>query len=225
MKCHSSRGAHSILITLTLITQGTLEDWKKKEREQQKTIAELERALAKSKGKAAKNREKKVHAEFQAKDASKHASKASEKSACIDDKLSKINSMYGAQGILNKPTVSESDSVSYTKNHLKGGSHAKKSRVEDTHPAHAESPHVKSGQRQTPEMLAHQGLYPTKTPPKKPTRQGSRSMERPSKSSFEQDLQASDLRRKIDARQIDARHSKPKVEISLRPFTHPPPWP
>ena len=161
-----------------------------------------------------------MHAEWQAKDASKHASKASEKSACIDDKLSKINSMYGAQGILNKPAVSESDSVSSTKNYLKGGSPAKKSRVEDTHPAHAESPHVKSGQRQMklPEMLVHQGSYPTKTPPKKPTRQGSRSMERPSKSSFEQDLLASDLRRKIDAC-----HTKPKVNLTFTPFTHPPP--
>ena len=119
MKCHSSRGAQSILITLTLITQGTLEDWKKKEREQQKTIAELERALAKSKGKAEKNREKKVLAKFQAWDASKHASKASEKPACSDDKISSIKSMYGAHGILKKPTVSESDSVSSTKKLLK----------------------------------------------------------------------------------------------------------
>ena len=120
MRCDSSRGAHSILITPTLVTQGTLEDWKKREKELQKTIADLQRDQAKTKGKAAKNREKKVHAEFQAKDASKHAPKASEKSPCIDDKLSKINSMYGAHGILNKPTVSESDSVSSTKKLLKG---------------------------------------------------------------------------------------------------------
>ena len=119
MKCDSSRGAQSILITLPLITQGTLEDWEKKEKEQQKTIAELKRQLAKSKGKAEKNREKKVLAEFQARDASKHASKASEKPACIDDKISSIKSMYGAHGILKKPTVSESDSVSSKKKYLK----------------------------------------------------------------------------------------------------------
>ena len=207
-------------------TQETREDWEKKEKEQQETIAKLKRELAKSKGKVEQKREKKVIAEYQTRDASKHAPKASEKPACIDDKISSIKSMYGAHGILKKPTVSESDSVSSKKNYSKGGSPAKKSRVENTHPAQAESSNVKAGQRPTkiPDLLAHQGSYPTKTPPKKPTRQGSRLMERLSKSSFEQDLQASDLRRKIDARQIDARHSKPKVEISLRPFTHPPTW-
>ena len=76
----------NILETLTLITQGTREDWEKKEKEQQETIAKLKRELAKSKGKVEQKREKKVIAEYQTRDASKHAPKASEKPACIDDK-------------------------------------------------------------------------------------------------------------------------------------------
>ena len=106
------------MVTLTQITQETREDWEKKEKEQQETIAKLKRELAKSKGKVEKNREKKVLAEYQTRDASKHASKASEKPACIDDKISSIKSMYGAHGIL-KPTVFESDSVSSKKKYLK----------------------------------------------------------------------------------------------------------
>ena len=99
-------------------TQETREDWEKKEKEQQETIAKLKRELAKSKGKVEQKREKKVIAEYQTRDASKHAPKASEKPACIDDKISSIKSMYGAHGIL-KPTVFESDSVSSKKKYLK----------------------------------------------------------------------------------------------------------
>ena len=198
MRCDSSRGAHSILITLTLVTQENIEDWRKRERELKKTIADLEKAQAKTKGKAAKNREKQVHDEWRAKDASKNASKASEKSTDLDDKLCKLTSMYGAQGNLNKPTVP--DSVSVTKTSSKGASPAKKSRVEETHSAHAESPHVRSGQRhmKLPEMLSQQGSYPTKIPPKKPQRQGSHSIERLPKKSFEQDLQSADRTQKFD---------------------------
>ena len=137
MRCDSSRGARSMLINLTLVTQENIEDWRKRERELKKTIADLEKAQAKTKGKAAKNRKKQVHDKWRTKDASKNASKASENSTDLDSKLSKLNSMYGAQDNLNKPTVP--DSVSVTKTSLKGASPAKKSRVEEAHSAHAES--------------------------------------------------------------------------------------
>ena len=109
-----------------------------------------------------------MHDDWLAKDASKNASKASENSTDHDSKLSKLSSMYGAQDNLNKPTVS----VSVTKTSMKGASPAKKSRVEETHSAHAESPHVRSGQRhmKLPEMLSQQGSHPIKIPPQKPQR-------------------------------------------------------
>ena len=79
-----------------------MEEWRKKERELKKQIADLENWKMKTKGKAAKDREKQVHAEWLAKD----ASKASENSPDLASKLSKLNYMYGTQDNLNKPTVS-----------------------------------------------------------------------------------------------------------------------
>ena len=122
MRCDSIRGARSRLINLTLVTQETIEEWRKKEGKLKKQIAVLEKFKIQTKGKDAKNREKQVHDEWLAKDASKNDSKASENSTDLNSKLSKLNSMYGAQDNLNKPTVS----VSVTKTSTKGASPAKR---------------------------------------------------------------------------------------------------
>ena len=55
MRCDSSRGARSRLINLTLVTQETIEEWRKKERELKKQIAVLEKFKIQTKGKDAKN--------------------------------------------------------------------------------------------------------------------------------------------------------------------------
>ena len=151
-----------------------------------------------------------MHAELLAKD----ASKASESSPDLDSKLSKLNSMYGTQDNLNKPTVS------VTKTSFKGASPAKKSRVEETRPALAESPHIKPGHRhmRLPEMPPQQGSHPIKMPPKKPQRQGSYSIERIPKKSFEQVSRSTERSRKPDTRT-----PKPTVKSSTSTYTLPTP--
>ena len=78
--------------------------------EQKQTIIELKRELTKSKDKVAQH---------QAKDASKHPSKAGETSGDSSDKLSKISEMYRAPGNRNKKIVSNSGPVSSTKSSVK----------------------------------------------------------------------------------------------------------
>ena len=146
-------------------------------------------------------------AQHQAKDASKHPSKAGETSGDSSDKLSRISEMYRAPGNRNKKMVSNSGPVSSTKSSVKGGSPAKKSKVEDSRFAHAEPPHV-----------AKKGSYPLDNSPKKHIKQGSRSMERPSKSSFGQDLLEIDLRRKIGTKS-----PKPNSQVTPNPYAVPPP--
>ena len=157
-----------------------------------KKIADLENWMKETKGKEAKDREEQVHAELLAKE----TSKASENSTNLASKLSKLDSMYGTQDNLNKP------SVSVTKSSLKGASPAKKSRFEETRPALAESPHIKPGHRhmKLPEMPPQQGSQQIKIPPKKPQRQGSCSTERFPKKSLEQGPQSTERSRKPKTR-------------------------
>ena len=61
VKCNPCRGARGRLINLTLVTQENREEWRKKERELKKKIADLENWKKKTKGKAAKDMEKQVH--------------------------------------------------------------------------------------------------------------------------------------------------------------------
>ena len=92
-------------------------------------IADLTRWKMKAKSKAAKDKEDQVHSELLARDATRASVKSS-------DLISKLNSMYGPQDHLNKP------SVSVTKQSIKCPSPAKRSKAEETRPVTADSRHT-----------------------------------------------------------------------------------
>ena len=162
VKCNPCLGARRKLINLTLVTQEDPDAWRKREEKMKREIADLTRWKMKAKSKAAKDKEDQVHSELLARDATRASVKSS-------DLVSKLNSMYGPQDHLNKP------SVSVTKPSIKGASPAKRSRDEETRPVTAGSPHTKSGHRHQglPEMPPWQGPHPIKMTPKKPLGQGS----------------------------------------------------
>ena len=93
--------------------------------------------------------------------------------------------------------------------------------MDNFHPDHAGPSQVTYGQRQLTktEVPANKGSYPLNISPKKPTRQGTQSLDRLlSKSSFGQDLAKIDLRRKICTKSPN-----PKIPMPVNPYAVPPP--
>ena len=158
-----------------------------------------------------------------AKDTSKGSAKAGANESDSSDNPSTRNNLYRAPGNRNKQKVSTSSHVSSTKSSSKEGSPAKKTKVDNSHSGHADPPQVTSGQRQLTmnKMHAKKGSSPLDTPPKKPIRQGSCSLDRlSSKKSFGQELLETDLRRKLGTKS-----PSPKLPMTVNPYAVPPPPP
>ena len=185
-----------------------------KELEQQREVQEKAKHRAKDKAKA------------KTKNIPKKSAKAGATESDSSDTPSR-NNMYRASG---KNLVLTPSHVSSSKSSRKEGSPAKKVKMDNFHSDHAGPSQVTSGQRHLTktEALANKGSNPPLIPPKKPTRQGTQSLDRlSSKSSFEQDLAKldiplplADLRRKLGTKSLN-----PKIPMPVNPYALPPPCP
>ena len=203
-------------------------DWDKREKAQGLVIAEQRRDLARLEGELEKQRREQEKVKSRVKDKTKITSKKSAKAGTPESDSSDTPSLKKMYRASNKNPIVTPSHVSSSKSSRKEGSPAKKVKMDNFHSDHAGPSQVTSGQRHLTktEMLANKGSHPPLIPPKKPTRQGTQSLDRlSSKSSFEQDLAKldiplplADLRRKLGTKSPN-----PKIPMPVNPYALPPP--